>query len=168
MGVGLCRRRTPLETIAPHRNASPVEGAGPETIGRNLAQRYRAVETGPAATETSESAGIDEGFRGRARIPIRMLGFVSASSAVPLFMWRALTIGGILFLIPVGVKAGLDWPLPGGSQVSKARPGAPFAFPGLNRFGTPRALASEVPCLRFSSAERLCLQMSRARWEDMH
>ena len=35
----------------------------------------------------------------------------------------------------MGVKAGLDWPLLGGSQVSKARPGAPFACPGLNGFG---------------------------------
>jgi hypothetical protein len=70
----------------------------------------------------------------------------TAAKAVPLFMWQALTTGGILFLLPVGVKAGLDWPLLGGSQVSKARPhgtpgqaGAPFAFPGLNRFGTAPA-----------------------------
>jgi hypothetical protein len=33
-----------------------------------------------------------------------------------------------------GLYAGLDWPFLGGSQVSKARPGAPFAFPGLNRW----------------------------------
>ena len=36
-------------------------------------------------------------------------------------------------------------------QVSKARPGAPFAFPGLNWFGTPKALG-----IRLSSSSAGC------------
>jgi len=63
----------------------------------------------------------------------------------------------------LGVEEGRDWPLPGGSQVSNARPGARIAFPDGVRLGGPIRNESDVSPVHSSLSLRQASQLLRRK-----